>query len=212
MYVLGDLFDWWYALPGYVPPHFQPVVDALLSRRRVFWIEGNHDMRVARALPAGRIEVTDGSVQATVAGLRLDLRHGDLVDRTEYGYRALRGFLRSPVMGLVTRGLGARLTQRIGELATTARHVQDGALGEDGRRTRWLAAARRHAEQASVDLAVVGHGHWLGWWPEGLVCLGDWVHYRSYLEIDSEGARLRRFAEAGDDPVVAGGPVGALPW
>ncbi len=210
---MGDLFDWFYASPGHVPVHLDPVIDALRARRRVLWIEGNHDMRVARAVGPGSIEVVDGPVQVSIGGLRLDLRHGDLVDPTEWGYRLLRGFLRSPVMGAVTRGLGPGLTQRVGEYATTARHVAGVSPGEDGRRPRWLAAARVHAASLEgVDLAVVGHGHWLGWWEEGLVCLGDWLHYRSYLELDGDGARLRRFEPDGADPVVARGPVGALPW
>ncbi len=36
--MLGDLFDWFYGLPGFVPPHLAPVVDALNARRRVLWV------------------------------------------------------------------------------------------------------------------------------------------------------------------------------
>jgi UDP-2,3-diacylglucosamine hydrolase len=213
VFVLGDLFDWLYGQPGHIPAHLQPVIDALKARPRVLWLEGNHDMRVGRALGQSDIEVHDASVRRRVAGLRLELRHGDLVDPTERGYRLLRGFLRSPIMGGITRLMGPPLTQRIGELATTARHVQDGPLGEDGRRPKWLAAARAHASRAEgVDLCVLGHGHWLGWWAEGLVCLGDWVHYRSYLEVDEDGARLRVYEPDAVDSIVARGPVGALPW
>ena len=82
------------------------------------------------------------------------------------------------------------------------------------RRPTWLRAARQHAlarRAEGIDLSVLGHGHWLGWWPEGLVCLGDWLHWRSYLEI-AERPRLRRFVEGAEtDPVLAEGPVGALP-
>ncbi len=211
--MLGDLFDWFYGLPGFVPPHLAPVVDALNARRRVLWVEGNHDMRVARAVGPGGIEASAEPLRAEVAGLRLDLRHGDLVDPSQHGYRLLRGFLRSPVVGIGTRAIGPRLTQRVGEWATWARHVQEGPLGSDGRKANWLEAARAHARGLQgVDLAVLGHGHWLGWWEEGLICLGDWVHYRSYLEVDGDGARLRRFEPGGEDPVLADRPVGALPW
>ena len=211
--VLGDLFDWFYGLPGAVPRHLAPVVDALRARGRVLWIEGNHDMRVARALGPGSIEVVDRPIRLSVAGLRFDLRHGDLVEPNQPGYRLLRGFLRSPAMGGVTRLLGPRLTQRIGEAATVLRYKTHYPRGFDGRKADWLTAARAHARSLQgVDLALLGHGHWLGWWDDGLVCLGDWLHYRSYLEVDGDGARLRRYESGGPDPVLAEGPVGALPW
>ena len=211
--VVGDLFDWFYGLPGAVPEHLLPVVDALRARRRVLWIEGNHDMRVGRAIGPGSVEVREGPVTLHVGRLSLDVQHGDLVDPSARAYRMLRGFLRSPIVGGVTRLLGARATQRLGEGATWARHKTDHPLGVDGRKAPWLAAARAQAKGIDgVDLAVRGHGHWLGWWEEGLVCLGDWLHYRSYLEVDGDGARLRRFEPDGADPVLAVGPVGALPW
>lgn len=211
--ILGDLFDWFYGLPGVVPAALAPVVDALRARRRVLWIEGNHDMRVGRAIGSGSIEVRDRPTALQVAGLRFDLRHGDLVEPDQRGYRLLRGFLRSPVMGGVTRLLGPGLTQRIGEAATALRYSQELRRGRDDRKLPWLDAARAHARRLDgIDLALLGHGHWLGWWEEGLVCLGDWLHYRSYLEVDGEGARLKRFEPDGPDPVLARGPVGALPW
>ncbi len=213
MVVVGDLFDWLYGQRGVVPEHLRPVVDAMRARRRLLWLEGNHDMHVARALGPSSIECSDRPVQLTVAGLSLDLRHGDLVDPSQTGYRMLRRFLRSGLMRGVTGALGPALTQRLGERATWARHLQDTPLGVDGRKPKWLEAARAQARTlVGVDLAVRGHGHWLGWWDEGLVCLGDWLHYRSYLEVDAEGARLRRFEPDGEDPVLAWGPVGALPW
>ena len=40
----------------------------------------------------------------------------------------------------------------------------------------------------------MGHGHFVGWFDEGLVCLGDWLRFFTYLELDGVGgAELRRF-------------------
>jgi UDP-2,3-diacylglucosamine hydrolase len=226
--VAGDLFDSWYALPGPVPARYRPVVAALASQRWALWIEGNHDLRLERALavePEMRsLRAVEGPVAVEVAGRRLHVEHGDLVDPGERAYRALRWLLRSPLADLGARAVGGERALRLGGLAARLarrRHGGsrggEGESGYDGRNPRWLAAARRHAagirEAGAGDLVVLGHGHWLGWWDEGLICLGDWLHWRSYLEIDPGGAaRVRRYAGAAvADPVLAESPVGALP-
>lgn len=208
--LLGDVFDWWYGLPGHVPAALVPVVERL-EGRSLLWVEGNHDMQIARAV-GDRIEVRVGPQRLRVGGIAIDARHGDLLEQDNLGYRALRGFLRSPVMSVACGLLGPSLTQRIGYAATGAKHRAEGGLGQDGRKQAWLDAARLHAQARraeGVDLAVVGHGHWLGWWPEGLVCLGDWLHWCSYLQVDADGPRLMQFVE-GASVVVAARPEGAI--
>ncbi len=209
--LLGDVFDWWYGMPGYVPPALAPVVERF-EGRELMWVEGNHDMRIARAV-GDRLDVRIGPQTVRVGGLSIDARHGDLVEQDRVGYRLLRGFLRSPLMGAACGLLGPRLSHRIGYAATAAKHGADGGLGFDGRKQRWLDAALSHAQARRAegqDLAVLGHGHWLGWWDEGLVCLGDWLHWCSYLEVDASGARLMRF-DGGASVVLAEQPVGAVP-
>ncbi len=211
--IVGDLFDWWYARPGYVPPAFASVLAALESLPRVTWLEGNHDMRIGRALPpTSRLTVRERPLRGEHRGQFLELRHGDLLEADDTGYRALRAFLRSPVMDAATALLGPARSQRIGEVVTAARNTQKGGLGSDHTSDAWLAAAKAYAAGSGADLTVVGHGHWLGWFPERLICLGDWVHWRSYLELPPDSTpRLRRFVDGGEDPVLATGATGALP-
>jgi len=211
--IVGDLFDWWYARPGFVPPQFAGVVAALEALPSVTWIEGNHDMRIARALrPDTPLDVRARPLHGRHRGRSLELRHGDLLDATDREYLALRGFLRGPFMDAATGLIGARASQRVGELVTAARNRQKGGLGGDHADDGWLRGARGFAAASAAELTVVGHGHWLGWFPEGLICLGDWVHWCSYLELPGDaGPRLRRFVDGADDPILADGAVGALP-
>ena len=210
--VAGDLFDFWYGLPGRVPPPFQEVVDALERLPSVLYLEGNHDVRVSRALGAGsRIEAGAGSRELRVHGLRVHVEHGDHVDRADVGHLAFKRLMLSFPASIAARLMGERALQWLGGTAAlVSRGDMDGVLGQQ---PRWLEAARTHAAiQATrgLDLTVVGHGHWLGWWPEALICLGDWLVFHSYLRIDSAGPRLMRYCQGPADTVVAtspGGPV-----
>ena len=211
--VAGDLFDFWYGLPERVPAPFVEVIDALESLPSVVYLEGNHDVRLGRALgPDSRIDVVVGSRRMDVGSLTVHVEHGDHVDSADVGHMAFKRLMLSRPAAVVARALGERALQWVGETAAVvSRGDEDGVLGQN---PRWLAAAREFAaERASegADLTILGHGHWLGWWSDSLVCLGDWLVFHSYLRVDTDGASLCRFVQAGDDITVATGPVGAIP-
>ncbi len=211
--IAGDLFDFWYGLPSRVPDPFREVVDALEGLPSVVYFEGNHDVRLARALgAASRIEVVEGGRRMRVHGLDLHVEHGDHVDPADVGHMAFKRFMLSKPAAVVARVLGARALQWVGGTAAIlSRGDMDAVLGQD---PRWLAAARVFAAGragAGADLTVLGHGHWLGWWDEPLVCLGDWLVFHSYLRVDADGAHLTRYGSGRDDAVVATEPVGAIP-
>ncbi len=190
--VAGDLFDFWYGVPGVLPPDFQPVLRALEALPDVVWIEGNHDLRVQRGLGGrSRIHVVGERIELCHGSRRVHLEHGDLIRASG---RVTRRALRSRLAELGARVLGPRRTQRLGNGVAARRH---GGRGYEGRSEAWLRVARDFAgerRRAGCSLTVLGHGHWLGSWDEGLVCLGDWLQYFTYLELEPEGdAVLKRF-------------------
>ena len=209
--VAGDLFDFWYGLPDRVPEPFRPVVAALESLPFVTYIEGNHDVRLARALgPESRIAVVPGDLELQAGSRRIHVEHGDHVDRADAGHIAFKRFMLSKPAGLAARVMGERALQWLGETAAViSRGDMEAVLGQDA---RWLEAARsfgRARASDGYDLTVLGHGHWLGWWPENLICLGDWLVFHSYLEVGEDGASLRRY-RSGGDAEVAQGPIGSV--
>ena len=112
--------------------------------------------------------------------------------------------------------LGSARVQRLGGRIAEGNRSRKGGLA--GRNRRWLEAAHTDAasrRQAGTDLSVRGHGHFLGWWPNGLVCLGDWLHFHSYLELRPQEPRvaLRRFTpDEDEDEVLSFVPSGELDW
>jgi UDP-2,3-diacylglucosamine pyrophosphatase LpxH len=140
--------------------------------------------------------VLSGSMSLSCGPLRVHVCHGDQLDRSDLGQRLLRTILESQVIRALTETLGSERVQQIGaRLASRSRRRQGGM---DGRDRNWLRAAESDAQKRTsedTDLCVRGHGHFLGWWPSGLICLGDWLSFHSYLELQPEGqqVRLRRY-------------------
>jgi len=212
--IVGDLLHFWFGRKNVVPSEFRPLIEQLEELPNVVWLEGNHDLRLRRALGTqSRIRVAEDALQVEHAGQLLHLEHGHRVDRADRGQVLLDRVLQTPLADLGSLLLTGRGTQRLG-LWAASRSAGDGAY--DGREPRWLSAALNHTRALSRrgnDLTVLGHGHYLGWWPEGLICLGDWLHWCSYLELGPDGSRvLRRFdSQLSADPPLAESPLGEIP-
>jgi len=212
--ILGDLLHFWFGQRGKVPRSFRPLIEELEALPNVVWVEGNHDLRLARALgPSSRIRVVEDVLELSHAGQLLHLEHGHRVDRSNRGQILLDRVLQTPLADLASRVITGAGTQKLGLWAATR---SSGEGSYDGRDPRWLNAARDHTRLCAsrgADLTVLGHGHYLGWWPEGLICLGDWLHWCSYLELQPDGTRsLRRFeSQLLADPPLAESPLEEIP-
>jgi len=211
--IAGDLFDFWYAVGDEIPEPFRAVIDRLSALPRVLWLEGNHDIGQSRTLgERGGLTALSGSLSLSCGPLRIHVCHGDQLDRSDLGQRLLRTVLESPALRVLTEMLGSERVQQIGaSLASRSRQRQGGLEGRD---RSWLRAAESDAQKRTseaIDLCVRGHGHFLGWWPSGLICLGDWLSFHSYLELQPEGpqVRLRQYQPgAAADPLLCSSAKG----
>ena len=213
--IAGDLFDFWYAIDAQVPPHCQELFERLTELPSVHWLEGNHDIGQSRVLPRqGGLSIHARSLSFSCGSHSIHLCHGDRLDRADLGHRVLRTLMDSRAVHRLARGIGAARVQSIG--AALSERARSGRGPMDPRDPRWLQAARADAaerQSRGVGLSVRGHGHYLGWWPEGLICLGDWLELHSYLELSANDStpRLRCYRPgAAQDPVLCSRPRGEV--
>ena len=197
--IAGDLFDFCTPVRGRMPRACSAVLEALATLPRVIWLEGNHDFGLAPGLPSDSpIEVRPSDLVLRWGRRSVHVQHGDLIS---WSGRLTRRLLGSPLAAAGAWVLGVEGTWLLGNGVGVGR---SGLQGYDGRRPEWLHSARAFAadqRRRGFDLCVLGHGHWLGSW-DGLVCLGDWPRYRSYVELTSGGEiSLRRYdADVSEDP------------
>lgn len=208
--IAGDFFEFWLGDSPEAFPHYQPVLDALETVTRngvkLIFFEGNHDFHLGRYFRrAFNADVYPDHAAITMDGKRLFICHGDLINRTDYGYLALRFIFRNPLTRMLAKILPYSVPALIAE--KLGKHSKENHKAAE---TRWdhkqlvrKFAASRFAE--GFDTVVTAHYHR----PflesvEGkqLLALGDWITQFSYGEwIDGE-LTLRAYRS---DPIVESG-------
>ena len=208
LFVVGDLFDFWFSREGAVYPGFEPIIDRLAAMQRggvtVHLFEGNHDFFLADYFNRYHgIEVCTGEARISLGGRTIYIAHGDLVDESDSGYRFLRRVLRSRTFYGLQRRLPLALLWRL------ARRSSDASKEYLAKPQEGLAAKMEKFALAEfdngADAVILGHCHL----PlhrthavAGRMChfvlLGDWLAHRSYLILDGDRFDLR-FWTAGTD-------------
>ena len=187
VFVLGDLFHFWWGHDGQVSAQFVPVLASLHALVRaevqVYFIPGNHDFAVGEGLEKLGIQVVP-ELELDLAGYRTLLVHGDQADLS-FGYRSAATLLRSTPFAVLMRMLGATRGAKLGS-RLAADHVGGG-------NERVLEAQKIWADArlgSGCELVVCGHSHVPGLYQRGqgaLLNLGDLAHSRSCAVVDHAG-------------------------
>ncbi len=100
LFILGDLFDFWFEYKNAIPKQHLKVVFRLAqlveSGVEVHYIKGNHDFWLGDFLEkeAG-IKIYSDSLTTEIQGKKLLILHGDGVAPSDWGYRILKRILRN---------------------------------------------------------------------------------------------------------------------
>jgi len=200
LFIVGDLFDFWFSKGGVVYPGFQPVIDELAALQgsgvQVHLFEGNHDFWLADYFTRHHgIEVFTDETLLQLDGKQIYIAHGDLVDETDRGYRLLRSVLRSRLFFGLQRLLPLPFLWRFARLSSDA-SKEYLAKPQEGLAAKMEAFALKKFDEG-IDAVILGHCHLpairthsVGDRKGQFVLLGDWLHHRSYLVMDSGGFDL----------------------
>jgi UDP-2,3-diacylglucosamine hydrolase len=200
LFIVGDLFDFWFSKGGVVYPGFQAVIDELAAMEgrgvKIHLFEGNHDFYLAHYFTRYHgIEVFTDDALLQLDGKQIYIAHGDLVDKTDRGYRLLRRLLRSKLFFGLQRLLPLPLLWRLARLSSDA-SKEYLAKPQEGLAAKMEAFALTKFD-AGIDAVILGHCHMpalrthsVGDRQRHFVLLGDWLNHRSYLVMDSRGFDL----------------------
>jgi len=195
LFIVGDLFDFWFSRAGVVYPGFQPVIDELAAMQgrgvKIHLFEGNHDFYLGRYFTRYHgIEVFADDARLQLDGRKLYVAHGDLVDESDRGYRLLRRVLRSRLFFGVQSLLPLPMLWRLARLSSDA-SKEYLAKPQEGLAAKMEAFAREKFEEG-IDAVILGHCHLpairthsVGDRQRQFVLLGDWLKHRSYLVMDN---------------------------
>jgi len=198
LYVLGDLFDFWFEFRHSVP-NIHPAVIAKLCELAAAgcpmgFAGGNHDFwmldYLKRELGA---TVSEGWIECELQGRRVCMAHGDGFRSGDTGYKILKRILRSKVNIALYRLLPAEIG--VPFALSCSRASRKTSVSEMTRIADKLfreVALKKFEE--GFDLVILGHVHM----PyerkheeKRFVIVGDWIENLSYLVME-EGTISRR--------------------
>jgi UDP-2,3-diacylglucosamine hydrolase len=204
LYVVGDLFDFWFEYRAAVPRRYVRLLGVLRAVRergvRVVYLAGNHDFWLGPFLRDDvGLETAEGPLAVELDGRRVWLHHGDGLIGGDLGYRMLKRVIRHPLSialyGWIHPDIGLPFAHWCSRLSRGSRERRP----LDGDRLFREIAEPRFRE--GFDAVMVGHFHHAYERREGnrLFCvLGDWMERFTYAELRDGAFSLRVWPEQAD--------------
>lgn len=199
VYLLGDIWDFWYEYEHVVPKGYIRVFSALVDLMdrgvRVYFFQGNHDVWTYSYFEELGMKKLVQPALVDIAGKRFCLGHGDGLGPVPAGYRFLRGlfhsrtaqFLFSLLHPWIAFGLGNGWSR-----GNRLSHDKEYVFG--GKDEPLYKFAESFAAANAVDYFVFGHYHTdvhmtLSSGSEFHI-LKDWINASPYLCYDSDSQRF----------------------
>jgi UDP-2,3-diacylglucosamine hydrolase len=202
VWLLGDVFDFWWEYRKVIPKGFTRFLGRLASLTdngiRVHIFTGNHDMWMKGYLAEEcGVTVHYAPLVTTIGGELFYMAHGEGLGSRSTGGRLLFGFFRNKIARVLFSALHPRWGMAVGHAwsksSRLAKHVSLPFMGEEKedlvRHTRGMASGGCKAKYY-----IYGHRHLpLTFDEEGrrMVILGDWFSCReSYAVYDGKDLTL----------------------
>jgi UDP-2,3-diacylglucosamine hydrolase len=205
IFVVGDLFDFWFEYRTVVPKGYVRILGKLAeltdNQIPVHFFVGNHDMWMSGYFEKElNIPVFFESKTYEFNGKKILVGHGDGLGPGDHGYKFIKKVFRNPIcqflFGLLPPFFGISLANFFSKRSRIMTGVTDEQfLGED---KEWLVLyAKEKLKEEHFDFFVFGHRHL----PIDLqlksdsryINLGDWIKYNSYAEFDGTTIHLKYY-------------------
>jgi UDP-2,3-diacylglucosamine hydrolase len=205
IFLLGDLFDFWFEYKTVVPKGFVRVLGKLAEIRDsgipIYFFVGNHDLWMADYFETElNIPVYHDNKEFTFADKTFLIGHGDGKGPGDKGYKRMKKVFTNPLSKWLYRWLHPDLGMKLAQYLSVKNKLISGEadvkfLGDEN---EWLILyAKRKLETKHYNYFVFGHRHLpmikaVGENSE-YVNLGDWISYFTYGVFDGETFEVKKF-------------------
>ena len=205
IFLLGDLFDFWFEYKKVVPKGFVRVLGKLAEIRDsgipIYFFVGNHDLWMDDYFEKElNIPVYHKPKEYTINNKTFLIGHGDGLGPGDKGYKRMKKVFTNPVSKWLYRWLHPDIGMRLGVYLSTKNKMISGDedakfLGEE---KEWLAQyCKRKLETKHYDYFLFGHRHLPMEIEVGdnskYINLGDWISHFTYGVFDGREVELKEF-------------------
>jgi UDP-2,3-diacylglucosamine hydrolase len=212
IFIVGDLFDFWYEYRTVVPKGYVRILGKLAELTDagipIHFFTGNHDMWMHGYFEQElQIPVYHEPRVFEFNGIKMLIGHGDGLGPGDHGYKFLKKIFRNRIcqalFGVLPPAVGVGLAGWLSRRSRAMTGTEDAIfLGEE---KEWLVIySRERLKKEHFDYFVFGHRHLpvdilLDTKGSRYINLGDWIRYYTYAVFD--GNRLSLLSET---PETAG--------
>ena len=207
LFLLGDLFDFWFEYKTVVPKGFVRVLGKLAELADagipIHFFVGNHDMWMLDYLEKEiGITVYYSPQEFTFNGKSFFIGHGDGLGPYDMGYKRMKKIFKNPFFQWCFRWLHPDWGMRLGHYLSVKNKLISGEedaifLGEEN---EWLAQyAKKKQQEKARDYYVFGHRHIPLDIPidqARYINLGDWISHYTYAVFDGKALELKSWKTA----------------
>ena len=195
IFLLGDLFDFWFEYKTVVPKGFVRVLGKLAELKDagidIYFFVGNHDLWMRDYFQKElNIPVFHKSQEFDINGKIFLIGHGDGLGPNDHGYKRMKKVFTFPFFKWLFRWLHPDIGVRLGHYFSVKNKLISGDVDARflGEENEWLAQyCRRKLTEKHYDFFVFGHRHL----PLEIelnnnstyINLGDWIQYFTYGEF-----------------------------
>lgn len=205
LYLMGDVFDFWFEYATVVPKGYIRFLGKLAELAdlgvKITLFKGNHDMWMFGYLQDQLgATIIDNELVISRGGKTFYLHHGDGLGPGDRKYKMLKKIFRSRLcQWLFARlhpNLGIGIAQRWSAHSRIASGGKETFQGED---REWLVLyVKECLKMERYDYFIFGHRHLpldIGL-PTGsrYINLGEWINYNTYAVFDGENLELKTWA------------------
>ncbi|MEC8323160.1 MAG: UDP-2,3-diacylglucosamine diphosphatase, partial [Bacteroidota bacterium] len=205
LFILGDLFDFWFEYKHVIPKGFTRVLGKLaeLSDQgiEIHFFTGNHDMWMHNYFEEElSIVVYNKPQEFELNGKLFLIGHGDGLGPHDKGYKRLKKVFSNPFFKSLYRWIHPDLGVRFAQYLSQKNKLisGDNDLKFKGNESEWLTQyARRKLEYRHYDYFLFGHRHLPLEVPLNQKSyyfnLGDWITHFSYGVFDGQIFKLEKY-------------------
>ena len=200
LYLLGDIWDFWYEYRDVVPKGYVRVFAALTDLMdagvKVSFFPGNHDIWTYSYFEELGMKRLEQPYLTEIGGKLFCLGHGDGLGPVDRGYRILRGIFHNRFLQACFSALHPWFAFRLGNgwsrRSRLGKSVGYTFKGQQEPLYRFCDAfndARTSSGQPPVDIFLFGHYHCAVDMPvceSRLLLLQDWISVSNWMVFDAE--------------------------
>lgn len=204
IYLLGDIFDYWYEYKYVVPKGFTRLLGKLGELTdlgvEVHFFIGNHDMWLTDYLAkeCGMI-LHEKPYVTTLHGKNFFMAHGDGLGDDSRSFRFLRKVFHSKLLRACFSAIHPRWTIPLAHAWSNSSRESGGMVPFLGEEKEHLVqfAKKKLREEPDIHYFIFGHRHVLLDLPiqeySRVIMLGDWITQFSYARFDGDLLELLTF-------------------